>query len=1294
MVFKSFHLARQSLAKGFTHGYAQSVVAGVSQNNPLASFQHDRFRKAGAKQNQHAFSTTSTTSAVKQAISLLDHQDSGLAAYFAAWQKHRVDDKDWSQFQFRKLIEWKPQSSVSKTKVEAKDNNVAIEETSDPLPARAGVNRAYSTSQVDDFRKAVTDEQLEEIALAQVDEAITQEAAKIRAANEAAVQAEQELSPAVEARTESPATVSDTLVDSSLLSRSDSSITVDVAELVDEYTPELQRLAEKRSYADIPAVFESMLHSNIRPSVPAYNALLSAAINLPRAKHQVVPKALDVYSDMLRRRVLPNTETYTALIELLSVRSLEVVSMTQSLEEKRLRYGGMEEEGRFMLGSNETEYDILSEDGSLGIAVKLFDTAITSDPSRKLSEKTYRLLVTACAEGERVEDMVRIFAHMETSNVTPPADVFVPMIQTFGKLGDLRSAVECYDEYKALAVSSNNGDVTVSRKDNDVYAALVKAYAICDRFEGGRKFLSKIEAGLASPEEVEIVRDVVNLKAFIPEMLKNEAFHQAYACAIEEISPQARHVAMAAICIKAADKNVIDVATDAFEALPAEMDLSRPAMAMGAMHIRNGNIEAAEIFWRMLELSPTKPDFVEPTAMHAIALIGSGHGERGLRHGRQMFARLRDSQVASNQAKMEIVEHIDEAVEVIGQFMMKRGIILPARASMELMWTMIENGGLVTPVAHHLLAGMGPEAVSELSFKDITLLMQVQSSILLGASEIDVAHAARFAHLVEVITSTGAPVSKSTANLVERVLVKLDRGDLQHRWYNYKHPAPEPIYSPATPYGAFPIQATAPAPAAPTFEDSYDPYASTTDMKGSNAITELLEKTHGRSSSHLNEALMKFKNMRRAGRHPRFFTYAKLITAAAKEDRLNLAHDILNLAKQDVPLLAQYRVVRYGWVTILDAMVAACLTTGQRELAAQYHQDLLDMGAAPTANTFGLYITTLKESTKTFDEATEAVKIFLRAKSEGVEPSSFLYNALIGKLGKARRIDDCLFYFSEMRNLGIRPTSVTYGTIVNALCRVSDEKFAEELFEEMESMPNYKPRPAPYHSMMQFFLTTKRDRSKVLAYYQRMVSKHIEPTTHTYKLLIDTHATLDPVDMPAAEAILDKIRSSGAVPEAVHYSSLIHAKGCVMHDMAGARALFDTVMADSRIRPQACLYQALFESMVANHEIASTEPILEDMSRRGVEMTPYIANSLIHGWALTHNIDKARAIYNAVPANKREPSTYEAMTRAYMAVEDRASAMSVVNEGLSRGYPAAVAGKILELIGGGAAPRAPEVVAA
>jgi len=431
--------------------------------------------------------------------------------------------------------------------------------------------------------------------------------------------------------------------------------------------------------------------------------------------------------------------------------------------------------------------------------------------------------------------------------------------------------------------------------------------------------------------------------------------------------------------------------------------------------------------------------------------------------------------------------------------------------------------------------------------------------------------------------------------------------------------------------------------------------------------------------------------MRRAGRHPRYITYAKLISAAAREGKADLCHDILGMARSDVPLLPQYAVVRYGWSSILDAMVGACLTIGDRGLAEQYHQELLAMGATPSANTFGLYITTLKESTRTFDEASEAVKIFHRAKAEGVEPSSFLYNALIGKLGKARRIDDCLFYFAEMRALGIKPTSVTYGTIVNALCRVSDDKFAEELFDEMEAMANYKARPAPYNSMMQFFLTTKRDKAKVLEYYERMKSKGIAPTAHTFKLLVDTHATLEPVDMAAAEAVLEMIRASGQQPEPVHYASLIHARGCVLHDMEGARRVFDSVMKHASVAPNACLFQALFEAMVANHHVADTEPILTDMRRKRVDVTPYIANTLIHGWAAESAIGRAEEIYIALGRSKREPSTYEAMTRAFLSVQEREGAKGVVSEMLTRGYPSAVVNKVLELLGG---PHAAEATVA
>jgi len=1282
MVFKGLNLARaSSLAKTFTYGSAQPLVAASQssnafQNNPLSAL--NRF-KAGSNHPSNGYSSSAQPG---QSTKVDQHDNhSRLSEVYSAWQKHhRLEgkDKEWQQFQLAKRIEWKAPTAVQDGKAKSKDD-VNADRTEPSAGERKGLHRAYSSSAVDEFKKFLAADHDEAIALAKVDEAIAEEIEKGH--QEVLVEevtAETAVATSLEASSQSPTAESDVTPESFTLTER-----TDVTSLLSEsdaYAEQLSRLAENQHYAEIPAVFEAMLKEGIKPTVQAYHALLAAAIHVPKTKHQVVPKALDVYSDMLRRRVLPDTKTYAILIELLSRRALDVLAMKHVLEEKRLRYGGMEEEGRFMFHSNETEFDILSEDDSLALALKVFETSMVIKSERLFADKTYQLLVLACAEANRVEDMVRIVSLMETKKIAPHASLFKPMIQAFASSGDLRSAVECYDEYKVMAIANDEGKITMVRKDNDVYAALIKAYLSCGRAEGAQKFLTKIEESLQDSQQLVSLRDAVGLKAMLPEWMNNGSFDEALTNALEKLSAEARNLAMAAICIKAADRNAIEAATSAFAQLTGEMDLAEPAMAISAMYIRNGSIEAAEPFWRALEQCTPGPNFIEPAAMHAVALIGSGHAEQGLNQTRVMFARIRDGQTGSTQAKIEIIEQIDEAIEVIGHFMIKRGIILPAKASMELMWSMIDNGGLVTPVAHHLLAGMGPEDITQLGLEDLLLVMQVQAGMIINGSVLDIANGARFAHLLEMIVGSGMVADKQTSSLVEKVLAKIERPDLVHRWQAYRYPTAEPIYSPVAYPGFSHV-----APVAPvlTYEDSFDPYASTTDNKGSVAITDLLEKTHGRSSSHLNEALIKFKNMRRAGRHPRFFTYAKLITAAAKEDRLNLAHDILALAKQDVPLLPQYRIVRYGWVTILDAMVAACLATGKRDLAAKYHQDLLDMGAAPSANTFGLYITTLKESTKTFDEATEAVKIFLRAKTEGVEPSSFLYNALIGKLGKARRIDDCLFYFAEMRNLGIRPTSVTYGTIVNALCRVSDEKFAEELFEEMESMPNYKPRPAPYHSLMQFFLTTKRDRSKVLSYYERMRSKRIEPTTHTYKLLIDTYATLEPVDMAAAETVLDTIRKSGGVPEAVHYSSLIHARGCVQHDMEGARQLFDTVMADTRIRPQACLYQALFEAMVANHQIADTEPILANMKSRNVEMTPYIANSLIHGWALAKDIEKARAIYDAVATEKREPSTYEAMTRAFMAVEDRTSAMTVVNEGLSRGYPAAVSNKILELVGGG-----------
>lgn len=1280
------HLSRfaGSALKSFTHGYAQTVVAAsqssyASQNTPVGPLANNlllsRFGKSGKSNLQNVYqqaeSARHSSTGASAGRPETSQNDSGLAQYYDAWQSHqRTEAKEWQQFQFTKRIEWQPPTTVPASTEAAVFEEV--EEVS-AAPARGNLKRSYTTSAVENFGKAIDDEAAEALALAQVNEAIAEEIQRSR--DEAEMLASPHAAPEAVVSREASSFASD----SQPLSSPATSFSGSASE-TDAFTEQLSTLAESKQYGQIPAVFESMLRAGVqKPSAAAYRALLTAAIELTTGSHQKVPKALEVYSDMLRRKITPDMPTYGILIDLLARRSLDVTSSRKALEERLVRYGGLEEPGKFMFRSSESEHAMLTADNALSIALKAFDRASNLRTTATLPSEAYASLIAACAEQGRVVEMTQLQEHMESRSVEPQTSIYPPMIAAFGSSGDLRNAVEVYDEYRDLAIAHNAGSNAIVRNDNEVYAAVIKAYGSSDRLKGGLHFLSKIQSEILDTAEIADLRETVALQALLPLALHDETFRSAFDL-VQSLHGRALPLALQNICTSAADKNLLEVSLKAYNALAQESsDLAQAATAMLAMHVRNANVEAAEPFWRVLESSPANVASIEPATMRTVALIGVGQAERGLRHTRRMFARIRDAQSESKQTRLEVAEQIDEAVEVIGNFMLRSNAPSTSEASVDLLRMMIENGGLVSPIADHVVARLGPEQISRLPSADIELLTRIQASMVLDEAAADIAGPARFGCLLENLVSRSILPDVQTENLIEKTLVNVNRADLTTLWNNYRYPS-TPTFTPAPFTPVVPFQQPAFISAQPTFDDSSDPYAARTDVKGSNAINELLERPQGR---RLNEALAKFRNMRRAGRHPRMFTYGKLIEGAAKENNLNTAHEILETAKQDVPFTAQYRVVRHGWVQILDHMVAGCLNAGRRDLAAKYHHDLLEMGAAPSANTFGLYITTLKDNTKTFDEATEAVKIFLRAKAEGVEPSSFLYNALIGKLGKARRIDDCLFYFAEMRNLGIRPTSVTYGTIVNALTRVSDEKFAEEIFEEMESCANYKPRPAPYHSVMQFFLGTKRDRSKVLSYYERMCSKGIQPTAHTYKLLIDTHATLEPVNMAAAEAVVEDMQKAGEQPEAVHYAALIHAKGCVLHDTDGARALFDSVIGEGRIRPQPCMYQALFESLNANHRVVESDALLHDMVQRHVDMTPYIANALIHGWTLEKDLSKSKEAFARISFGRREPSTYEAMVRAHLAVEDREGARSVVREALGRGYPSAVAGKIAELVGGG-----------
>lgn len=1231
--------------KTFTHGYAQTVVAASQstfnqQTNPtpLSGSFSNRFhtlqslRSNDVGESSHSATVSNVLGHTPVKTGLI-RDVAGLNQNADVWAK--VQRRDNTR------LAWKPSTAVptttDKTQYvirplapldDAEPNSVS------PPSERSALKRSYSTSAVYDFAKGIDNEVAEAVALAQVNEAVT------GVLSPRAVGHTPQTSPRLVARRCSE-------------SASDSSLPLSL----DTTATELNVGGDALAMKPLPSVPTASAREQVHlDHAQQHLKTLVAAVNACSYPHQAVPQALQIYSGLLERKVQPDNAFLDLLVGVLASRALHVARLVQKQRQDSTSHavpGQMS--------------DLPQADGYVFAQDQSFDLAMSIAKGSSVSTSHLEDLFETCAITGRSHDL-RTVCHQIFANPMPPSSrIFPIMIAAYASAGDLDAAVYCYNVYKDLAVANDQGQLVMDRIDNKVYAAVVKAYGDCDRLSAGKRFFGRIHASEPDTAKKDALSDAIWIDAFIPLALQHGTPELLENWKSNVTAAQLERATVAFI-LKAAELGLVAESTSAYDMLKdTQNDLLEPCTAMLLMHLRNGDVEAAEPYWRAIEAGPVTVAQVAPTVMSATALILADRALQALEQTRHMFARIR-SNSRSEGREAESSAFLSTAIHKLTRQVEYSSMETKDAAAAGLLRLMNDNDSLNVVFAGRILAMLGPQSIAQLSHDDLATFTKTQGRLIIDQQAPDVAVMPRFASLLEAIVSRQILPDVSTETMIEKTLEQIASPDLTLLWNNYRYPKPSP---PAVTL----LSAVVPRIQRYDVGLEHDPYAATIDDRGSVFITDLVDGPRF-SAMNLGQALNKLRAIRRHGRHPRYFAYSKLIGAAAKEGRFGDVLEILAAAKHDIPLQPEYRVVRHGWISILDSALAACLTLKRGELAEPYHQQLLALAAAPSANTYGLYIAGLK-STKSSDEASEALAIFSRARAEGVYPTSFLYNALIGKLGKARRIDDCLFHLSEMRNLGIRPTSVTYGTIVNALVRVSDERFAEEMFEEMERADNYKPRPAPYHSLMQHFLTTKGDKAKVLAYYTRMQDRGIAPTSHTYKLLIDTHA-LSPSDLPAAEAVLADMKAAGHKPEAVHYAALINAKGCVALDLAGATALYDSIPGSSR---DSAIYQAQAESLVANNACHRLDGLLADMTTSRTKMTAYVANALIKGYHAAGDIGKAKGVFAQLSWRDREPSTYETMARACLALDDdKKTAREIVREAEQRGYPPAVVAKIRDVV--------------
>jgi pentatricopeptide repeat protein len=304
-----------------------------------------------------------------------------------------------------------------------------------------------------------------------------------------------------------------------------------------------------------------------------------------------------------------------------------------------------------------------------------------------------------------------------------------------------------------------------------------------------------------------------------------------------------------------------------------------------------------------------------------------------------------------------------------------------------------------------------------------------------------------------------------------------------------------------------------------------------------------------------------------------------------------------------------------SWILLEDRMIIGLAQMGALEEVAVHRDRLLQAGTAPSADGYAAMILNMKETT---DDAAVALELFEESQRFNVSPNVYLFNTLISKLSRARRATDALRYFELMKETGLRPTSITYGAIINACCKTGDSPSADYLFQEMVAAPGFKPRVPPYNTMIQFYTQTQPNRERALHFYDQMRAVGVQPTGHTYKLLLDAYGSIGTPDPQSMSDVFDQLLADPLVAvTGAHWASLINAWGCAAKDLDRATAIFDSIekhpsTIKSRAQlPDAVVFESLLNAFLANGRPDLCDRYLGEMTKRGVRMTAYVANTLI-----------------------------------------------------------------------------------
>ena len=882
-------------------------------------------------------------------------------------------------------------------------------------------------------------------------------------------------------------------------------------------------------------------------TVDQWNNVLDKLVAL-RGRNEQPTEILQAYNDMVTRSILPNARTYTTLIGVLTTRDEEVYRQVDGIAkriEKRHALGLSDHAENFV---DQRRIEALRGEQNFPSALRLF-TAASSHRAYVLPSSLYAALLNSCARHQNVKEAIRVFHYLEKRGVPKPsASVYAHLLDVYMSVNDVKGARVVFDEFRNVCTQGkipwNESNLTSARAGHicvwnsminaylraanpgaaldllsemldtaagvefgpkDIPAPAMSTYGVIVRgfclmgdpssavswferlVDQGKDVNDEWAPTLEPPQPtIGFWRDIVHQLCELGRVNDVNRLYARYAARLD--SPDKMPTFMRRITylanIRYLQAHQVDeeqgtaLLDQALSALgPREIWSSLFADVHGmeatgeliGMYARYGRIEKAidlieqvaafradGATWPVRAPHDALRD-EKPEVIHSITdmVLFDKDGPRPI----SLFFALRVVKVWTSRG-MHITERLAQAL--------LNAYTLAQERRDQLTELTIQDW---EALAFSISTYGGPSTEGDGVSQTLSLLSDMARS---GTNPGLVSEA--------VMHSLLRPVVEQKGNEEARALMENLGPDFSALL------ASPPAFAYSQPAGL-------PSPQPTPNPVPVDVGTMRIDDYQSRYVDEL-NMRRGKDDAAV-AAFQRFERGAVMGVFPSPEVVGRLIEGLGRAGEMDKVNYLYGVAQNIISLLGTAKnAMLDGWATIENSMIIARGHAGDGASADAHRLRLLQQGMAPTADAYGALIQCVKDTT---DDTARALEYFHESQARRVQPNIFLYNTTISKLAKARKADYALELFYSMKKSGIVPSSITYGAVIAACCRVGDSTSAETLFEEMTSQRNFRPRVPPYNTMMQFYVQTKPNRARFLHYYNRMINAGIKPTAHSYK---------------------------------------------------------------------------------------------------------------------------------------------------------------------------------------------------